>query len=335
MHRPLRASAALFALFISSSSLSACSSSSSSDGAPSDTGALIDGGAGDVATDGATDAAKDSGPPVDEAALIAARPFKEQVPKAYDKAKPTPMILLLHGFGEDGAIQMAYFQFDTLVDTRNVIVAFPDGTIGPDKGRFWNATDACCGAGKSPPDDVAYLTAVVHDVQKRYNVDPKRIYVVGHSNGGFMANRLACDRADLFASAVSLAGAQWLDVSKCAPSRPIAVAQVHGDIDDTILYGGGSVIELDGSKIPYPSATQTVADWAKLDGCTGTLTDSGTKLDLDTNVPGIETTVARYTGCPTGLSAELWTIKGGGHIPLVDTQWGTSVMDFLTAHPMP
>lgn len=299
-----------------------------------DTGAPADTGASDADTGAPTDAAVDA-PPVDEAALIAARPFKEQVPKAYDKSKPTPLILLLHGFGFDGGVELGYFQFNDLVDARNVIVAYPDGTIGPDKSRYWNATDACCGAGKSPPDDVVYLTAVVHDVQKRYNVDPKQIFVAGHSNGGFMAHRLACERADLFAAAVSLAGAQWLDVSKCKPSRPISVAQVHGDVDDTILYGGGSVTELDGSKVPYPSATQTAADWAKLDGCTGTLVDTGAPLDLDTNIPGKETNVGRYGGCPSGVSVELWTLKGSGHIPLFDSAWGNAVMDFFVAHKMP
>jgi len=320
-------------VFVSSISLFACSSSSSDGGAgvadsrvTDDTGAAVDSG---------TDAAVDSGPPVDEAALVKARPFKEQVPKAYDASKPTPLVLLLHGFGFDGEVQFAVFGFGKLVDARNVIVAYPDGTPDPEGNRYWNATDACCATGRKAVDDVTYLTAVVHDVEKRYNVDPKQVFVIGHSNGGFMAHRLACERADVFAAAVSLAGAQWEDVSRCKPSRPISVAQVHGDGDDTIAYGGGSNGQYDGTKVPYPSAAQTVADWAKLDGCTGALTDDGKPIDIEASLPGNETTVARYGGCPTGVSVELWTIKGGSHIPALQDAWGPTVLDFMQAHAMP
>jgi len=315
------------ASFVACSSSETDNDAAADKGADADTGASTDTGVAEVSTDGA--------PPVDEAALVTARPFKEQVPKAYDKSKATPLLLLLHGYGVSGAIQLAYFSFDGLVDTRNVIIAYPDGTLDADKKRYWNATDACCGTGKSPPDDVAYLTAVVHDVQKRYNVDPRQIFVAGHSNGGFMAHRLACERADLFASAVSLAGAQWMDVSKCKPSRPVSIAQVHGDGDTTIGYAGGTIVEFDGSKVKYPSAAETVADWAKLDGCTGALADTGKPLDIESNLAGTETKVSKYAGCPAGVSVELWTIVGGAHAPTFGPAWGPSVLDFLQAHPMP
>ena len=315
--------------------LAACSSSSTDSAAVSDSGALDETSTTDGGNDVATDAGVDSAPAVDEAALVAARPFHEKVPKGYDASKATPLIVLLHGFGVDGATQLAVFGFGALADERNVIIAYPDGTNGKDDNRYWNATDACCGAGKNPPDDVAYLTAVVHDVEKRYHVDPKQVFVVGHSNGGFMAHRLACERADVFAAAVSLAGAQWTDVSHCKPSRPVSVLQVHGDADGTIAYGGGNNVQADGSEVTYPSAAQTVADWAKLDGCTGALADSGTTLDLETSLAGNETKVSRYAGCPAGVSVELWTIQGGSHIPEFGPTWGTSVLDFLEAHPLP
>lgn len=304
------------------------SESSSSTPTPADAGAEV---AVDTGATGVTDGA----PSVDEAALIKARPYQVAVPKAYDKSKPSAMILLLHGYGATGGIQLAYFTFDALVDARNVIIAYPDGTLDAAGKRYWNATDACCGTGKTPPDDVAYLTAVVHDVQKQYAVDPKRVFVAGHSNGGFMAHRLACERADLFAAAMSLAGAQWADVTKCKPSRPISIVQVHGDADDTIAYAGGKITEFDGTRVAYPSATETVAAWAKLDGCTGALADSGATLDLESALAGTETNVARYAGCPTGVGVELWTVRGGAHIPDFGPGWAGSVLDFLQAHPMP
>src|SRR5207302_1025248 len=80
------------------------------------------------------------------------------------------------------------------------------------------------------------------EIGARYKVDQKRIYIAGHSNGAFMAYRMACDRAALVAGIMSLAGETWLDKSKCAPGAPVAVLQVQGTADDVIAYDGGSHI---------------------------------------------------------------------------------------------
>ena len=65
------------------------------------------------------------------------------------------------------------------------------------------------------------------------NVDPYRIYVAGHSNGGFMSYRLACTHADRIAAIVSLAGATFDTPADCSPTEPVAVLQIHGTADDT------------------------------------------------------------------------------------------------------
>src|SRR2546426_27604 len=78
-------------------------------------------------------------------------------------------------------------------DEKTFIYAYPDGLTDVLGQRFWNATDACCDIYNKPTDDVYFATAVLADVQSSWSVDPKRIYVFGHSNGGFMAHRLACD----------------------------------------------------------------------------------------------------------------------------------------------
>jgi len=52
------------------------------------------------------------------------------------------------------------------------------------------------------PNDIGYLAAIIEDVKSKYMVDEKRIFAFGHSNGGFMINRLACDLADKIAGVV-------------------------------------------------------------------------------------------------------------------------------------
>jgi polyhydroxybutyrate depolymerase len=257
--------------------------------------------------------------------LIVARPYDFDQPAGIDKAKPAPLIVLVHGYGANGFVQDALFGFAQLADAKQVYVAHPDGTTDANGSKFWNATDACCDLGHTGVDDVAYLNAVVDDMEANFNIDPKRVFFVGHSNGAFMSHRMACDAAGRVAGIVALAGDVWKDPSLCKPTAPVAVLQVHGDADTIVPYAGSAL---------EPSATASVATWAQKNGCSGDLTDTGVTVDLDSSVTGSETAEAKYT-CASG-AAELWTIRGGQHVPSFRLpDWGNDVFDWLMAHPKP
>lgn len=288
-----------------------------------DGGVALDAG---LARDGG--AAADAG--VADGGLVAVRPYGFKVPVGYDARAPTPLVILLHGFGADGAIQSGYFGLSPLADDRTFLYAFPNGTPNARGERFWNATDACC-AGSQNVDDVAYIRAIIDDVQSRYNVDPKRIFLIGHSNGGFMSYRMACELSGRIAAIATLAGAMWKDATKCRPTEPVGILQIHGDMDETILYDGGAT-----SFGQYPSARETVAGWATNNGCTSALLDPGVTLDLVDSIGGAETRVERYEGCRANGAVELWTIVGGPHIPFpLQPSWPRALYDFLSAHAKP
>lgn len=274
----------------------------------------------------------DLGPDPDaEAALVAARPYQLDEPANYFAATPTPLVLLLHAYMTSGELQKIYFGFGPLADSEGFLLAYPDGTEDRAGKLFWNATDACCNLDKSSVDDVAYLRAVIHDAEKRYNIDRQRIFVVGHSNGAFMAHRLACDLSGEIAAIASLAGALFEDASRCQPTSPVAVLEIHGDRDDVVRYEGGDANPP--LTAPYPSAHETVAQWAQHERC-ASLSDSGARLDLCSDVADAETKVERYSGCQGG-AVELWTMQGGGHYPVVQPAFGASIWSFLSAHPKP
>ncbi|MEO7094385.1 MAG: alpha/beta fold hydrolase, partial [Polyangiales bacterium] len=198
-----------------------CSSDDPPRPAAEDSGALPDEGAADVSNDGATidggsDVATDGG-------LVSARPYDAKVPSGYDKTKPTPLVILLHGYGASGAIQEGYFKLGAVADEKTFLLATPDGTLDGSGKRFWDASDACCNFTKTKVDDVAYVAAIIDDMSAKYNVDPKRVYLVGHSNGGFMSHRAACELSPRIAAIVSLAGAQWKNAAKCAPTSPVSI----------------------------------------------------------------------------------------------------------------
>lgn len=286
---------------------------------------------GDKATpDAATaDAAPDAASVAIDAGIDAAlglldeRPYKAVVPKAYNGETALPLLIVLHGYGGTSVVYDGWWKFGKLAETKLFFYVSLNGTVDQAGKQFWNATDSCCNFDGSQVDDVGYLDAVIDDMQTKYKVDPARIYVVGHSNGGYMAYRYACDRASRVAAIASLAGATWKDSAKCPAGSVVSVLQVHGDADGTILYQGTGT---------YPSAKATVASWASKNGCTGTLEATDTRLDLDTSLSGSETNVARYAGCPSTTAVELWTIEGGAHVPSLGTTWTDTLYTFLFAH---
>jgi polyhydroxybutyrate depolymerase len=288
------------------------------------------GGDDEAETGTAPDAGGSETSTLDAAALVAARPYTLHVPTGYDASQATPLVVMFHGYGASGALEEAYMALSNASDAHTFLYAYPDGTVDSMGMRFWNATDACCDLYGLAVDDVQYFDAIVADVASKYDVDRKRVFVVGHSNGGFMGHRLACDRSSTVAAIFSLAGAQWNDPTKCAPSGTVSVAEVHGSADETIDYDGGST-----SEGTYPAAPTTVADWGQKNGCTGPLAANGQTYDIDSQLPGNETAVQAYSGCPAGIDVQLWTIQGGMHIPTLTPAWAELVWGFLSAHPKP
>ncbi len=322
MLRCMRTPSLAFSVLFVASTLAACGSSGSPAAGTTDGGTASSGG---TSTGGG---GEDGGDPP---AIGGDRPVTVHVPASYIPGTAAPLVILLHGYGASGALQDLYFGMTAVSDTRGFLYAFPDGTVDSDGKRFWNATEACCDLHGTKVDDSTYVSSLITQIQARYTVDPKRIFLVGHSNGAFMSYRMACDHADQVAAIASLAGAMFSDVSKCAPSAPVSILQIHGTADDTVLF--------DGDKIAgqgYPGAKATVADWVTLDGCGATADTSAPPLDLDTRLAGAETTVTRYAnGCKPGGHAELWTIAGGAHLPSLTASFSTRVIDFLFAHPKP
>jgi polyhydroxybutyrate depolymerase len=238
-----------------------------------------------------------------------------------------PVVLLLHGYSSNGEAQSQYFDLDGAVERRGFILVKPNGT--PDAGgrQYWTAGRHL--NAPNAPDDIAYLSAVLDDVVTTFGADTSRIFAVGHSNGAFMANYLACKRSERLAAIVSLAGA--VDPETCHPAQPVSVLTVHGTADVLIQYGGGN----SGFHGTYPSADASLSFWAKADGCKGARTP-GKALHLTCDSPTPETDVSTYSGCPAGIGVEHWKLDGVGHIPnFALPAWPDALLDFLWAHPKP
>lgn len=294
-------------------------------------------GCGDAAPEMMTPVDPDQLRPSPEAvmkaqAMVAARPYDAKLPSDYSDKKNWPLIVLLHGYGANAGAQDLYFGLSHEQTRLGYLLALPEGTLDSMNKQFWNATDVCCDFDHKNIDDVAYIDAIIDDMSAQYHVDRHRVFLVGHSNGGFMSHRYACDRAERLAAFVSLAGDNYKDAaSRCKPKEPVAMLQVHGDMDTAVPIMGGTD---PGSGRSLPSAVDTVGFWAGIDGCQKTLDTSAPDLDLEQSLDGKDTSVGRFLGCTAGTAAELWTIRGGSHVPnFIRPDWANDIWGFLSAHP--
>jgi poly(3-hydroxybutyrate) depolymerase len=269
------------------------------------------------------------------------RPTEVYVPSRYDGQTRLPLILMLHAMGYTStfpdivATVRSGFPLEPLAESRGFLLCYPRGTVDAAGRWFWNGPDFLSFSG-SEVDDSGYLRGVIEEIQRRFAVDPKRIYVTGYSSGGAMSHRLALEHADLIAGIASMAGRTYYDPNVCRPTQPVSVLQIHGTAD---LYLGGTY---DFYGLPVvgeaPGAFRTIQIWAGFNGCQNPVVDAAPSLDLTTQVPGIDTTVLRYRQCPPGGAVELWTVNGGDHYLFwnqLAPHFLEYLVDWLLAHPKP
>lgn len=244
------------------------------------------------------------------------RPAEVLLPSDYDPAVPHPLVMVLHGYGASGRLQAGFLGLVERVEADGIIMVMPDGTIDGTGRRHWQAR-TCCGEGGAPVDDVGYLVGLVEEAAATWNVDRQRVFAIGHSNGGFMAFDLACLAADTFTGIVSLAGSAGIAGLDCPGAGRVAVLDVHGTLDDTILYDGA----------PWHLGAEASANlWAERNGCG--LAVEGAPLDLLAALPGAETAVREWSDCdrPVGL----WTLLGEGHVPQFTEAFGVETLRWLS-----
>lgn len=167
------------------------------------------------------------------------RRYHLHVPPGAEGSPGLPLLLVLHGGGGSGEQAQAATGLAERGVRAGFVVAFADGT-GPLRSRLltWNSGGIPTYAADHDVDDVAFLRAVVADVQQRVAIDPRRVYAAGHSNGGMMCHRLAREAADVFAGIAVVAGAMNFTAADAA--APIAVLLVHGTGDEHVRYEGGA-----------------------------------------------------------------------------------------------
>lgn len=232
------------------------------------------------------------------------------VPASYSASRPMPLVLSFHGGGGDmqhQADDSRYGQI-TASEQHGFIAVFPNG-VGPlrsGKLATWNAGRCCARARDQNVDDVGFVRALVARLGSDLNIDARRIFATGMSNGGMLAYRLACEAADLVRAVAAVAGTD--NTVRCSPQRAIAVLHIHARNDDHVLFDGGAGQGLgarDPSRITdFTSVPATISRWVERNACAGT-------AQRVLERPGAY--CERHASCRGGVEVELCVTESGGH----------------------
>lgn len=236
------------------------------------------------------------------------RMYLVHVPAKYKADTPSPLLVALHGGGGNMDFQAddTHYGLITKSENEGFVAVFPNGFSKLQSGKFatWNAGNCCGGARDNKVDDVGFIRQVVTMVSGKINIDRQRIYATGMSNGGMMAYRLACEASDLFAAVAPVAGTD--NTRECKPQRPVSILHIHARNDDHVLFTGGagpsSVSKA--AVTDYTSVPDSVAKWAKLDGCS-----AAPRRILDKDGAYCEV----YASCKGNAQVQLCVTETGGH----------------------
>jgi len=217
-----------------------------------------------------------------------------------------PLIVVLHGGGGRGRQIDRHTGFTQLGTAQGFALVYPDAI-----DRQWNdgRGDPNSKAHADTVDDVGFLAALIADLDRQGLIDPRRVFVIGVSNGGMMTYRMLCERADLFLGAVAVvANLPQAMAPGCQPSRPVPLMVLNGTADPLMPYDGGAIVVFGLNRGVVISTEATMARFALANGCTGREGRAVTDPAPDDKVTPEHDV---FTGCSASL--ELWRYVDGGH----------------------
>ena len=214
--------------------------------------------------------------------------------------KRMPAFIMMHGSGSTDAGQERYSNFDAFAQAHGLVVMYPNGI-----DKHWN--DGRVIGHESMADDIGFMKAMLAEVTAQGLIDPKRVYAAGISNGGFMAQHMACVMPDALAGIAVVAATQPVD-AVCPSPRPMPVIFFHGTADKFVPFNGGPIAPQFGNRGSAISNAQAVAIWQKRNGC-----GAAQKTQIPAkDASDLPVTIETYS-CPAGRGLENVIVQDGGH----------------------
>ena len=215
------------------------------------------------------------------------RTYYLRIPAQYSAATSVPLLLALHSRTMSAKTILTDSQILSSAESLNFIVAGLNGAVH-ESASSWNAGKCCTNATTYEENDLLFASTVIDFVTSKYSIDKSRVWVMGHSNGGMMAYRLACDLSEKVTAIAVVTGALVDD--SCTPTKPVSTLHLHGNLDPTVPFHGGG-------KFETPSIFHSVQEMANKNSCTGSPKESSDAIEeryIWTCASGVETQLVNY-----------------------------------------
>ena len=239
---------------------------------------------------------------------VAGRSYLIWVPHGYNPARPTPVMVGYSAYQDSPETFRDYSHLRESSVGRNAIIVYPRAI-----GASWEGSPT---ASTRPGEDIAFVRAMIDDLQRYYNIDRRRIYATGMSTGGGMAAVSACHMADLFAGVAAVSGAYYAPVNQGCQNLPIAFMAIHGTDDGVTPYQGA--IRRGQRVMPVQ---EMFASYERRNGCRGGVTSLPIRLNA-TNISA--------RGCMKGV--EVIKVHGANHHWWQDRFAADEIWAFLSRH---
>lgn len=242
------------------------------------------------------------------------REYIVHVPAIPDNARSLPLLFAFHGGGGEAEQYQKSAGLDAVSDREKFVVVYPYGTGAlPRRLLTWNAGECCGPAMNRNVDDVGFAIAVLDDVMRRTSIDKGRVYATGHSNGAMMAYRFGAERADRIVAIAPVAGAY--NLGAFAPTRPVAVLDIHSEGDPRALYNGGMGPSFPGTtvKSSHRPVMEGINRWTRNNKCADSTVTEKRTGQAGTNNTGQTATLITWKRCAAGGDVAHWKLTGVGH----------------------
>lgn len=242
------------------------------------------------------------------------RRFYLHVPPSYNRARAMPLVMVFHGLGLTGQSMIYISNLNEEADRKNFMVVYPDGL-----NHRWDASGS---------QDIQFVLDMINKVASIVNLDKRRIYAVGYSNGGHFVYRLACVTNCIAGIAIVAASMLQSSENSCSNTQRVPALFFIGTEDPLVpstdashkeeLGKLGAAVGLGGlESLSAPlakmggmmTAEETVDFWVNHNQSSAT---PYTNQMPDTN-PHDGTRVTRLTFGAYNNEVVYYRIDGGGH----------------------
>jgi len=197
------------------------------------------------------------------------------------KSAGAPVVFVFHGASGNGKLYLERNGWLDAAKANGFAVIAPDGLPARPRleaalltnPRLWNAGNLNAASPRARIDDAQFFDALLDDAAWRFQIDTKRVFVTGHSNGAALSFLLAVKRRDKIAAIAPVASLPYVD----GVTRKMPTLWIIGKKDPLVPFAGGEST-LPWGKRTTPPVEPSVLKWARANGCdaeTGRVVENG------------------------------------------------------------